>query len=615
MHNELDHLQLLADVDTLAAQMRTWADDAPNWPPAHESQALVRRLQQRTDSLRVRFDAPLVVATLGGTGTGKSTLVNALVGADVTETGRQRPTTRQPVLVTRADITPEMLGIDPSAVRHVTCEAPALADLVLIDCPDPDTAEDAADPASNIARLRAILPHCDVLLVTTTQQKYRSARVSAELAMAAPGARLVFVQTHADTDDDIRDDWRASLGEEYAAGEMFFVDSLQATADAEAGLQPRGEFGRLVQFLAREMAPAAAHRIRRVNFLDLVEQTLATCAERIDAAMPAVEQLETAITEQRARLVDRLSGQLRDDLLQRRRSWEQRILGEVAGRWGFSPFAVLLRAYQGLGGLVSSALLFRVRTPAQAALWGGLEGARRWRAHRSQRSAEPTERTAEFRWEQNELRTAAIILDGYAAEAGFSREELTPAALEREADGASGDFLARASQDLQQLITRRAQRLTGFATRMVYELLLVAMLVMLLYRFGRNFFYDSWLAVELGLQPQATPLLGTDFFIAAGAMLLLWCGLLLWLFTGRLRRGLKADVVQLAQSWNSPTIAAALAAGLERQAQIARAWREELKFLEQRVTSLNARITQPDSRLGHRTVIAPANIPRRLAGG
>lgn len=241
--------------------------------------------------------------------------------------------------------------------------------------------------------------------------------------------------------------------------------------------------------------------------------------------------------------------------------------------------------------------------------------ARCWRAHWSQRSAEPTERTAEFRWEQNELRTAAIILDGYAAEAGFSREELTPAALEREADGASGDFLARASQDLQQLITRRAQRLTGFATRMVYELLLVAMLVMLLYRFGRNFFYDSWLAVELGLQPQATPLLGTDFFIAAGAMLLLWCGLLLWLFTGRLRRGLKADVVQLAQSWNSPTIAAALAAGLERQAQIARAWREELKFLEQRVTSLNARITQPDSRLGHRTVIAPANIPRRLAGG
>ena len=50
-----------------------------------------------------------------------------------------------------------------------------------------------------------------MLLVTATQQKYRSARVADELAAAARGTRLVFVQTHADTDDDIREDWRAVL--------------------------------------------------------------------------------------------------------------------------------------------------------------------------------------------------------------------------------------------------------------------------------------------------------------------------------------------------------------------------------------------------------------------
>ena len=65
--------------------------------------------------------------------------------------------------------------------------------------------------SSNLARLRAILPHCDVLLVTATQQKYRSARVADELAAAARGAHLVFVQTHADLDADIRDDWRRVL--------------------------------------------------------------------------------------------------------------------------------------------------------------------------------------------------------------------------------------------------------------------------------------------------------------------------------------------------------------------------------------------------------------------
>ena len=75
---------------------------------------------------------------------------------------------------------------------------PSLANLVLVDCPDPDTT-DAPGPAcpsdTTLARLRRILPLCDVLIVTTTQQKYRSARVAEELAAAAPGARLVFVQT------------------------------------------------------------------------------------------------------------------------------------------------------------------------------------------------------------------------------------------------------------------------------------------------------------------------------------------------------------------------------------------------------------------------------------
>src|SRR5271155_1122808 len=50
---------------------------------------------------------------------------------------------------------------------------------------------------------------------TTTQQKYRSARVAEELAAAAPGARLVFVQTHADQDADIRNDWRQTLDPRY----------------------------------------------------------------------------------------------------------------------------------------------------------------------------------------------------------------------------------------------------------------------------------------------------------------------------------------------------------------------------------------------------------------
>ena len=50
----------------------------------------------------------------------------------------------------------------------------------------PGTSAGAERQDSNLARLRAILPKCDVLLITATQQKYRSARVADELAASAP---------------------------------------------------------------------------------------------------------------------------------------------------------------------------------------------------------------------------------------------------------------------------------------------------------------------------------------------------------------------------------------------------------------------------------------------
>ena len=71
-HPELAHLELLAEVDSLVERLRRWADGAPAWQPAEACRAVVARLVDRTRALRVRLEAPLVVATLGGTGTGKS---------------------------------------------------------------------------------------------------------------------------------------------------------------------------------------------------------------------------------------------------------------------------------------------------------------------------------------------------------------------------------------------------------------------------------------------------------------------------------------------------------------------------------------------------------------
>ena len=592
---ELARLELLAEVDSLTEALEVWANSAPDWQPAKTGRALVSRLVQRTKTLRVRLESPLIVATLGGTGTGKSALVDALVGKKVSPTGKSRPTTREPMLICRPDLSPQMLGIDPASVQLIESDLPALNDLVLIDCPDPDTTEQAETSGSNLARLRRILPECDVLLVTTTQQKYRSARVADELAAIAPGARMVFVQTHADVDQDIREDWRAALEPHYAPGRIFLVDSLAALADVESGRQTHGDFAALLDLLTRQLAGMVPVRIRRANHLDLVADTLATCQAKIDEGLPAVQRLREAIDQQRTRLAGLLAAQMRAELLASRRPWESRLVGKVASRWGFSPFALVLRIFQGLGGLASGALLIRARTPAQIALWGMVEGARTWqRHHRSRRAGQAPDRALAACWDQPELRAAALVLDGYTAEAGLDRRVAQRETIAEEASRAGREFLAGASVELETVLDRVAQRHTGWFTRWRYELLLAAMLGLILYRPAKNFFYDSWLA-----SPPA-PLYGPSFYALSAFWLVLWCGLLLWAFTSRLRRGLRREIDELAQGWSNPRPAGGIFAKLEEECRKVDAFRQGLSGLRQHVADLRTRLAIPDDSLGHR---------------
>ena len=589
IRSEVAHLELLAEIDTLTRAIERWAESAPSWDEAGLCSALVRQLLDRTKTMRVRLEAPLIVATLGGTGTGKSALVNALIGREIVASGRERPTTQRPALICREELTPELLGIDPDSVDVIHDDSPALSDLILIDCPDPDTSETAEAAHTNLARLRRILPHCDVLLIAATQQKYRSARVSEELDAAAPGARLVFVQTHADTDEDIRSDWQQVLGDRYEPGHIYRIDSLAAMADAQQGIAPRGEFGRLVDLLTGELAGTAAGRIRRANFLDLIDDTLTRCQERLDGSVSAIHRLRVAVEEQRTRLGAKLASRVETELLAARRGWEIRLVGRVASRWGFSPFSMVLRTFQALGGVISSALLFRVRSTAQLALWGAFEGARSLQKLRTQRRADQSaQRALTDCWTEEELLESALVLDGYAIEAGVTRPPKDTSALAAEAADAGQQFAEQATAQLDALVERVADRHAGWFTRWTYEILFVAMLVFVLVRPAKNFFYDSWIA------PDSVQVLGLDFYLVSALWLLLWSTLLLWRFTGRLRRGLKREIRRLVDDWRNATPAAGLFESLQAECDQALHFHTDLAALRDQIDRVRVRLDLPN---------------------
>ena len=79
--------QQLADFDRLIGALHQWAQSAPPWEPFDRSRALIARIEPRLRELQIHLDQVLVVGVLGGSGTGKSTLINALVGQRVSEAG------------------------------------------------------------------------------------------------------------------------------------------------------------------------------------------------------------------------------------------------------------------------------------------------------------------------------------------------------------------------------------------------------------------------------------------------------------------------------------------------------------------------------------------------
>ena len=599
----------LADFDEILRRLRKWADEGPSWEPFFRATALLDRIEPQLRQVRLRLDSVLVVGFVGGTGTGKSTLINALVGERVCQSGKvQRPTTMRPEVVCNERVDLSVLGLQDFDVEIHRRNLPLLENMVLVDCPDPDTqpSEGAPSPNRNRDVLRAVLPHCDVIVVVGSQQKYKTEAVTAELLRHAPGRKLVLVQSQAGRDEDIRSDWTDFLRERnFHVHEIHLVDAEDALVDREQGRQPSPEFHALSQLLQVQLANRARHRIKRSNAFHLCLWMFSRIRGLLHDADQPLDRLDKEIDVQQVKLREQIRTALRDTLASNRYAWRTKLMEQLQEKWGGGPFAAFLRVVNAFGSWARWALVARARSATELAVTSGLAAVSAIRDKWSEvRAARVLSHSAQLGVTVADVAQARSILIGYAESADLTEliEDKTGRGREQFCEQTLADLSAqlqiRVDDALDVAARQRVAQRAGGLCHLGCEILFLIVPLFVILQLGRNFFYDHPILGQ--------PLLGIEYLVHGAlwiliAALLLRGALLWWLSTG-----LKSRVLRVVDEVVTSNIISPLASDITDASTQIRRHTATLDRIERDFGRLEGELRQIEelqvSHLGHETV-------------
>ncbi len=282
-----------------------------------------------------QMDAPLLLVVGGSTGAGKSTLVNSLVGAEVSPAGVLRPTTRSPVLVCNPadvrwfeddrvlpDLTRTLGGPAGPGGIEVTANESLVPGLALLDSPDVDSVVEA-----NRDLARQLLAAADAWLFVTTAARYADA-VPWELLHAARdrGTSLCLVLNRVPGDaHEVAGHLREMLADQGVEDtELLVVEEVSLAG----GLLPPAALAPVREWLDRLAADAAQRE-------GLVRRTLVGALDSIPRRVEAIERTAGEQEREAGELRGEVSAAYEGALAQVDEAMKSGSLlrGEVLARW------------------------------------------------------------------------------------------------------------------------------------------------------------------------------------------------------------------------------------------------------------------------------------------
>ena len=347
-----------------------------------DAERALRRLQDVVLPRLEDADAPVLVVVGGSTGSGKSTLVNSLLGRNVSRAGAVRPTTRRPVLICSPQarewfmsdrVLPRLAkssgtgGESLDAITIVVEETlwPAVG---IVDAPDIDSVEDG-----NRRLAGELLDGADLWVFVTTAARYADAVAWKHLEEAASrGLRIAVVlnRVPAGAAQEIREDL-AALAQRRGLGEVtIHIVEEQPLSDGRLPVQAIAPIGAYLEGIGRDAEERAA--IVRRSLSGAVSSSLEEASRSLEAACERYRAFETA-SQDIAQLVASYARDVAfsssDDVL---RGEVSSRIAEVLGSWDMTK--TVSRMFSGIGSRLKGAIRGQAAPGVQAQrdLTGGL---------------------------------------------------------------------------------------------------------------------------------------------------------------------------------------------------------------------------------------------------